>query len=145
MKIANDNEGISPVLIREVSILRELSHPNIVKYSSTMDNGLLYRLQLCYMDFSEVKLYFEYMDYDLKQYIDAFSGKIDSNTIKTTTKNSSASYQIEVKDLQGRLIESVSFEGLKTVNEYDSYGNLLTTTKQKTIMKQFVPHDLPVK
>lgn len=82
MKIANDNEGISPVLIREVSILRELSHPNIVKYSSTMDNGLFYRLQLCYMDFSEVKLYFEYMDYDLKQYIDAFSGKIDSNTIK---------------------------------------------------------------
>ena len=82
MKIANDNEGISPVLIREVSILRELSHPNIVKYSSTMDNGLFYRLQLCYMDFSEVKLYFEYMDYDLKQYIDEFSGKIDSNTIK---------------------------------------------------------------
>ena len=34
------------------------------------------------MDFSEVKLYFEYMDYDLKQYIDEFSGKIDSNTIK---------------------------------------------------------------
>ena len=82
MKIANDNEGISPVLIREVSILRELSHPNIVKYSSTMDNGLFYRLQLCYMDFSEVKLYFEYMDYDLKHYIDEFSGKIDSNTIK---------------------------------------------------------------
>ena len=82
MKIANDNEGISPVLIREVSILRELSHPNIVKYSSTMGNGLFYRLQLCYMDFSEVKLYFEYMDYDLKQYIDEFSGKIDSNTIK---------------------------------------------------------------
>lgn len=82
MKIANDNEGISPVLIREVSILRELSHPNIVKYSSMMDNKLFYRLQLCYMDFSEVKLYFEYMDYDLKQYIDEFSGKIDSNTIK---------------------------------------------------------------
>ena len=82
MKIANDNEGISPVLIREVSILRELSHPNIVKYSSIMDNKLFYRLQLCYMDFSEVKLYFEYMDYDLKQYIDEFSGKIDSNTIK---------------------------------------------------------------
>ena len=82
MKIANDNEGISPVLIREVSILRELSHPNIVKYSSMMNNKLFYRLQLCYMDFSEVKLYFEYMDYDLKQYIDEFSGKIDSNTIK---------------------------------------------------------------
>ena len=82
MKIANDNEGISPVLIREVSILRELSHPNIVKYSSMMDNKLFYRLQLCYMDFSEVKLYFEYMDYDLKQYIDEFSGKIDSNIIK---------------------------------------------------------------
>ena len=82
MQIANDNEGISPVLIREVSILRELSHPNIVKYSSMMDNKLFYRLQLCYMDFSEVKLYFEYMDYDLKQYIDEFSGKIDLNTIK---------------------------------------------------------------
>lgn len=82
MKIANDNEGISPVLIREVSILRELSHPNIVKYCFlwVITNSL--RLQLCYMDFSEVKLYFEYMDYDLKQYIDVFSGKIDATTIK---------------------------------------------------------------
>ena len=31
MSISNDEEGISPVLIREISILRELRHPNIVK------------------------------------------------------------------------------------------------------------------
>ena len=31
MSISNDEEGITPVLIREVSILRELQHPNIVK------------------------------------------------------------------------------------------------------------------
>lgn len=52
----------------------------------------------------------------------------DTNIIKIITKKSSASEQITIKDLQGRLFEAVSFDGLKTVNEYDSYGNLLSST-----------------
>ena len=31
MSITNEEEGISPVLIREISILRDLHHPNIIK------------------------------------------------------------------------------------------------------------------
>ena len=31
MPMSNEEEGISPVFIREISILRELHHPNIVK------------------------------------------------------------------------------------------------------------------
>lgn len=32
MPMSNEEEGISPVFIREISILRELQHPNIVKW-----------------------------------------------------------------------------------------------------------------
>ena len=81
MSISNDDEGISPVLIREISILRELQHPNIVKY----DLGVIImaRLQSVVMDNSEVKLYFEYLDYDLKTYSEKFRDGIPRETIKT--------------------------------------------------------------
>lgn len=35
------------------------------------------------MDYSEVSLYFEYLDYDLKTYIDKYFGKIEPSTIKS--------------------------------------------------------------
>lgn len=81
MSISNDDEGISPVLIREISILRELQHPNIVKYG--FDVIIIVRLQSVVMDNSEVKLYFEYLDYDLKTYSEKFRDGIPRETIKT--------------------------------------------------------------
>lgn len=81
MSISNDEEGISPVLIREISILRELQHPNIVKYG--WNRIIMIRLQSVVMDNSEVKLYFEYLDYDLKNYSERFRDGIPRETIKT--------------------------------------------------------------
>lgn len=82
MSISNEEEGISPVLIREISILRDLSHPSIVKFVIQSD-CLRFRLRTVVMDFAEVRLYFEYLDYDLKMYIDKFSDKIQPSVIKS--------------------------------------------------------------
>ena len=37
MSITNEEEGISPVLIREISILRDLRHPHIVAYLASLE------------------------------------------------------------------------------------------------------------
>lgn len=51
---------------------------------------------------------------------------IKGNLIKvSTTRNNKASYIVQ--DRQGRIIESVDEYGKKTLNEYDAYGNLLST------------------
>ena len=55
----SDFEGVPSTTIREISLLRELSHPNIVT---------LY--QILHLD-QKLYLVFEFLDYDLKQYIDS--------------------------------------------------------------------------
>ena len=60
IKIEDDEEGIPSTALREISVLRELKHPNIVKL-----------LNVLYIE-DKKKLYltFEYIEQDLKKYID---------------------------------------------------------------------------
>ena len=68
MKIDQENEGISSTTLREITILRELTHPNIVELKDVVcQNHKLYLL-------------FEYLDYDLKKYIEDYP--LDEDTIK---------------------------------------------------------------
>lgn len=58
IKLSDQDEGIPATTIREISLLRELSHPNIIQLTD-----LMYKIK-------ERKLYllFEYMETDLYQY-----------------------------------------------------------------------------
>ena len=58
--MSHDEEGLPPTTLREITLLRELSHPSIVH---------LYDLRYY---FKERKLYllFEYMDMDLRKFLD---------------------------------------------------------------------------
>jgi len=60
IKMSNDEEGLPPTTLREITLLREVSHPSIV-----------HMFDLRYY-FRERKLYlmFEYMDMDLRKFID---------------------------------------------------------------------------
>ena len=53
-----DDEGVPSTAIREIAALMELKHPNIVELIEVLNNG------------SELYLVFEYMDQDLRHYMD---------------------------------------------------------------------------
>ncbi len=58
IKIDMEDEGIPSTTLREISLLRQLRHPNIVELNDVIQNdGRLY-------------LVFEFVDRDLKKYFD---------------------------------------------------------------------------
>jgi len=64
IRMEHDDEGIPSTAIREVSLLLELAHPNIVHLQETL------------MDDTRLYLIFEFLSMDLKKYLDSFeSGK----------------------------------------------------------------------
>lgn len=65
-----DSEGVPSTALREICLLKGLHHPAIV--------------ELLDVTYTEDKLYlvFEYLDYDLKKYIDLCSSRLDPFLIK---------------------------------------------------------------
>lgn len=71
IRLEAEDEGIPSTAIREISLLKELQHPNIVR--------------LCDVIHTERKLtlVFEYLDQDLKKLIDMCEGGLDLATTKS--------------------------------------------------------------
>lgn len=67
-----EDEGVPATALREVSLLKELSNcPNIVSLLDVVhSNSTLY-------------LVFEYLDQDLKRYVESVKGKLDPNLVKS--------------------------------------------------------------
>ena len=70
IKLESKEEGIPSTTIREIAILKELSHPNIVKL-----------IDVAHMP-NKMTLVFEYLDFDLKKKMDSIPGLLDTPTIK---------------------------------------------------------------
>mmetsp|Transcript_5092 Transcript_5092/g.15237 ORF Transcript_5092/g.15237 Transcript_5092/m.15237 type:complete len:308 (+) Transcript_5092:260-1183(+) len=73
IRLEQEDEGVPSTAIREISILRELQHANIVKFNDVVHcNNKLY-------------LVFEYLDQDLKRYMDSIpqSTPLDPMRIKS--------------------------------------------------------------
>jgi len=72
IRLNDEDEGVPSTAIREVTLLKEITHPNVVK--------------LLHVDNQEAKLYlvFEYLEQDLKKYIDDISpNPLDPTLIKS--------------------------------------------------------------
>jgi len=66
-----EDEGIPSTTLREISVLRQLKHPNIVELSDVVQSdGRLY-------------LVFEFVDKDLKKYFEACDGMLTPELIKS--------------------------------------------------------------
>jgi hypothetical protein len=72
IRLESEDEGTPSTAVREISILKQLQHPNIVQL-----------LEVIHTETS-LTLVFEYLDQDLKNYLDACGEKgIDDYTIKS--------------------------------------------------------------
>ena len=73
IRLEVEDEGIPSTTLREISVLRQLRHPNIVELTDVVQSeGRLY-------------LVFEFVDKDLKKYMDACEGPLSPELIKSYT------------------------------------------------------------
>ncbi|KAJ2664470.1 cyclin-dependent kinase 5 [Coemansia sp. RSA 1200] len=70
IRLDNEEEGVPCTAIREISLLKELKHPNIVGLFDVLHTE------------KKLTLVFEFMDSDLKKFVDAYGGDLDPLTVK---------------------------------------------------------------
>jgi len=71
IRLESEDEGVPCTAIREISLLKELDHPNIVKLHDVVHTE------------KKLTLVFEYLDQDLKQYMDEVRGAVPPEKMKS--------------------------------------------------------------
>lgn len=71
IRLEAEDEGIPSTAIREISLLKELRHPNIVRLFDVVHAE------------KTLTLVFEYLDQDLKKYLDVCENGLDINIVKS--------------------------------------------------------------
>ena len=75
IKLECEDEGVPGTTLREVSLLKELHHPNVVQLKDVFYMPQESKLYLC----------FEYCDFDLKKYMKSLQYKLSGECIKSFT------------------------------------------------------------
>lgn len=70
IRLEAEDEGIPSTAIREISLLKELRHPNIVRLYDVVHTE------------RKLTLVFEYLDQDLKKYLDVCEGGLEPTIVK---------------------------------------------------------------
>lgn len=71
IRLEAEDEGIPSTAIREISLLKELRHPNIVRLYDVVHTE------------RKLTLVFEYLDQDLKKYLDVCEGGLEATVLKS--------------------------------------------------------------
>ena len=64
IRLESEEEGVPCTAIREIALLRELKHPNVVRLHDVVHTD------------RKLTLVFEYLDYDLKKFLDLYDGNL---------------------------------------------------------------------
>ena len=75
-------DGMGITTLREVAQLKDQDHPNIVKLLNVV--RILFKTKI--INENELQLVFEYLEYDLKKYIDEKKHEINNDMIKDLTR-----------------------------------------------------------
>ncbi|RWS02638.1 Cyclin-dependent kinase 5-like protein [Dinothrombium tinctorium] len=70
VRLDDDDEGVPSSALREICLLKELRHVNIVRLSDVLHSE------------KKLTLVFEHCDQDLKKYFDSLNGEIDPDVVK---------------------------------------------------------------
>ncbi|XP_025206383.1 cyclin-dependent-like kinase 5 [Melanaphis sacchari] len=71
VRLDDDDEGVPSSALREICLLKELKHKNIVRLYDVLHSD------------KKLVLVFEHCDQDLKKYFDSLNGEIDPNVVKS--------------------------------------------------------------
>eukprot|EP00744_Colponema_vietnamica_P002587 GILI01004031.1.p1 GENE.GILI01004031.1~~GILI01004031.1.p1 ORF type:complete len:307 (+),score=71.25 GILI01004031.1:108-1028(+) len=71
IRLEQEDEGVPPTAIREISLLKELNHVNIVRLHEVVHHD------------AKLYLVFEFLDQDLKRYMDNSSGPLSAPLVKS--------------------------------------------------------------
>ena len=80
IRLESEDEGIPSTAIREIALLKELQHPNIVRLVNVLHTD------------RKLTLVFEYLDQDLKKLLDGCSNNLDQLSIKVSHKGEPTLY-----------------------------------------------------
>ena len=73
IRLESEDEGIPSTAIREIALLKELQHPNIVRLVNVLHTD------------RKLTLVFEYLDQDLKKLLDTCQAPLDDLQVKVST------------------------------------------------------------
>lgn len=76
IRLENEDEGMPSTAMREIAILKELSHPNIVELKDV----------LYIPSDRKLTLIFEYLEFDMKKLLKALTTPLSQNSIKNYTR-----------------------------------------------------------
>jgi len=71
IRLENEDEGVPSTAIREISLLKEINHTNVVKLKDVIHEP------------NKLYLAFEYLDFDLKKYMNQSKSPLPSPTVKS--------------------------------------------------------------
>jgi serine/threonine protein kinase len=74
IRLENEQEGIPSTAIREISILKQLKHNNIIELKDLIHGD------------KKLYLIFDYLDCDLKKFLDKNNSPLQINIVKVTLK-----------------------------------------------------------
>mmetsp|Transcript_13399 Transcript_13399/g.42336 ORF Transcript_13399/g.42336 Transcript_13399/m.42336 type:complete len:296 (-) Transcript_13399:364-1251(-) len=73
IRLELEDEGMPSTALREISLLKELQHPNIVDLKDVVQSD------------GRLHLIFEFLDKDLKRYLDSVDGPLEAREVKSFT------------------------------------------------------------
>eukprot|EP00164_Ancoracysta_twista_P001864 GFYU01002452.1.p1 GENE.GFYU01002452.1~~GFYU01002452.1.p1 ORF type:complete len:331 (+),score=42.58 GFYU01002452.1:539-1531(+) len=73
IRITSDEEGIPCSALREIAILKDLRHPNVIRLKEVIAN----------VQQGQLTLVFDYLDQDLRKYLDCFKQQLEIPRVKT--------------------------------------------------------------
>ncbi|VDL60716.1 unnamed protein product [Hymenolepis diminuta] len=79
IKLENFDDGIPATALREIALLKEVAHPNIVKYDVYFH--ISFSLERIVMDRGRLFLIFEFLTFDLRKYIEKQPNRLISNKL----------------------------------------------------------------
>ena len=74
LPLQHEDEGVPGCMLREVSLLKELHHPNVVQLKDVF-----------FLPSKTLYLLFEWCDYDLKRYMRSLNDQLTANCIQSFT------------------------------------------------------------